>query len=71
MTNAQMAAKLLRNAATFFRALAEQNDTIKQDMDTNARTCDIVADLVEADPTGEVSESKAGEVSESDADTSA
>ncbi|MFQ6019017.1 MAG: hypothetical protein ACE5KF_12590 [Kiloniellaceae bacterium] len=59
MTNAQLAAKLLRNAASFFRALGEQNDAIKEDMDSNARTCDTVADLVESDPTGEVPEAAA------------
>ncbi len=53
-THAQLAAKLLRNAAGFFRALGEQNATIRQDMETNARTCDTVADLVETDPTGVV-----------------
>ncbi len=55
-THAQLAAKLLRNTAGFFRALGEQNATIRQDMETNARTCDAVADLVETDPTGVISD---------------
>ena len=36
-TNAEIAAKLLRDAATFFRHVGEQNDPIKDQMDSNAK----------------------------------
>ncbi|MDH5748211.1 MAG: hypothetical protein OEY85_02765 [Rhodospirillales bacterium] len=52
-TNAQLSANLLRNAATFFRNVGSQNPTIEQQMEKNAHAYDIVADLVEKDPTGE------------------
>ena len=52
--HAQVAAKLLRNAAKFFRDLGGQNPQIKEQMETNARTYDTVANLVETDPGGEM-----------------
>lgn len=52
-TNAEIAAKLLRDAAEFFRHVGEQNDPIKPQMDHNARAFEVVADLVEERPTAE------------------
>lgn len=52
-TNAEIAAKLLRDAAEFFRHVGDQNDPIKPQMDHNARAFEIVADLVEERPTEE------------------
>ena len=52
-TNAEIAAKLLRDAATFFRHVGEQNDPIKDQMDSNAQAYDTVAELVETQPTAE------------------
>ena len=52
MTHAEMAARLLRDAAAFFQNLAEQNPPLKEQMDNNARVFVQVADLVENDPTG-------------------
>lgn len=52
MTHAEMAARLLRDAAAFFQNLAEQNPPLKDQMDNNARVFIQVADLVESDPTG-------------------
>lgn len=49
-TNAEIAAKLLRDAATFFRHVGDQNEPIKAQMDSNARAYEVVADLVEEDP---------------------
>jgi hypothetical protein len=52
-TNAEIAAKLLRDTATFFRHVGEQNDPIKDQMDSNAQAYDTIAELVETEPTAE------------------
>ena len=57
--HAQVAAKLLRNAAKFFRDVAGQNPQLKDQMETNARTYDTVAKLVETDPGGEMPDAPA------------
>ena len=51
-SHAQLAAKLLRDAATFFQTIADQNPPLKEQMDENASVFQQVADLVENDPTG-------------------
>lgn len=51
-SHAQLAAKLLRDAATFFKTISEQNPPLKEQMDENANVFEQVADLVESDPTG-------------------
>jgi uncharacterized protein Yka (UPF0111/DUF47 family) len=51
-THAELAAKLLRGAAKFFRALSEGNPDIREQMLRNADTYEQVADMVERDPTG-------------------
>lgn len=51
-TYSQLAAKLLRDAATFFRNVGLQNEPLKEQMDDNASVYEQVADLVERDPTG-------------------
>lgn len=51
-TYAQLAAKLLRDAATFFRNVGAQNEPLKEQMNDNASVYDQVADLVEKDPGG-------------------
>jgi len=51
VTNAEIAAKLLRDAASFFRHVGNQNDPIKEQMDSNAQAYEAVAELVETDPT--------------------
>lgn len=53
-THSELAAKLLRNAAQFFRDVGGQNGAIKEQMEVNARTYDTVADLVEQNPSGEI-----------------
>ena len=55
-TNAQLAARLLRDAAQFFRTVAAQNETLNDAMNENAKIFDEVAILVETDPTGVVEE---------------
>ncbi len=52
-TNAQLGANLLRNAAKFFRNVGAQNSSIEKQMEKNAAAYDVVAGLVEKDPTGE------------------
>ena len=56
LTHAQLAAKLLRDAALFFRTIGEQNPPLKIQMDENATVFEQVADLTEQDPTGVISE---------------
>jgi len=50
--NAELAAKLLRAASNFFRAIADQNPELKEQMLTNADACELIADRVEVDPLG-------------------
>lgn len=56
ITHAQLASKMLRDAAVFFRTIGEQNQPLKIQMDENARVFEQVADLVEHDPTGVIDE---------------
>lgn len=56
ITHAQLSAKLLRDAATFFRTIGEQNPPLRIQMDENARVFERVAELVDADPTGIIDE---------------
>ncbi len=53
-THAQIAANLLRNAATFFRDLGSENAELHEQMEINARTYDAVADMVEKTPLDEM-----------------
>ncbi|MCI5059679.1 MAG: hypothetical protein MRY79_01260 [Alphaproteobacteria bacterium] len=55
-SHAELAAKLLRDAASFFKTIAEQNPPLKEQMDENADVFQQVADLVEANPTGVIEE---------------
>ena len=50
--NAELAAKLLRAASNFFKAVGEQNPDLKDQMYTNAEACELIADRVEVDPLG-------------------
>lgn len=59
-THAEIAANLLRNAAIFFRDIGGQNPELKEQMEVNARTYDAVADMVQADPHGEMPLSSEG-----------
>lgn len=49
-TLASLAARLLRDAATFFRNVSDQNPALAVQMDANAGTYEGVADLVATDP---------------------
>lgn len=50
--HSDLAAKLLRNAANFYRHVAENNPGAAEALRQSADTCDSVAVLVEQDPTG-------------------
>ncbi len=54
VTHAQLAAKLLRDAAVFFRTVGTQNPPLTQQMEENATVFEQVATLVEKDPTGAI-----------------
>ncbi len=56
ISHAQLAAKLLKDAAAFFRTIGEQNPPLKIQMDENAAVFEQVADLVEHNPTGVIEE---------------
>ena len=56
ITHAQLAAKLLKDAAVFFRTIGEQNPPLKIQMDENANVFEQVAELVEQNPTGVIDE---------------
>lgn len=49
-THARLSARLLRDAATFFLSIADQNPSIQEQMASNATVYGQVADLLEADP---------------------
>ena len=53
-SHAELAARLLRDAAKFFRTLGEQNEPLREQMMENADVFDQVAGLVENDPTGAI-----------------
>lgn len=56
ISHAQLSAKLLRDAAAFFRTIGDQNPPLKIQMDENANVFEQVADLVEQNPTGVITE---------------
>ncbi len=51
-TYVQLASKLLRDAALFFRNVGAQNEPLKEQMNDNASVYEQVADLLEKDPMG-------------------
>lgn len=55
-THAQLAARLLRDAAAFFRTLGEQNPPLAEQMAENSAVFEQVATLVETDPSGRLKE---------------
>lgn len=55
-THAELAARLLKEAAAIFRTMSWPDAEIKERVETFSKLFDRVADLVEKDPTGEVSQ---------------
>ncbi len=53
-THAELSGKLLVDAATFFRTLAEQNDVLNEQMTENADVFDQMSSLITEDPNGDL-----------------
>lgn len=51
-SHVELAIRLLRDAAGFFRNVGEQNRSLKGEMFDNADVYEQVADLLEQDPAG-------------------
>ncbi len=51
-SHCELAARLLKDAAGFFRTLADQNEPIADQMNENANIYDQIGDLVREDPLG-------------------
>jgi hypothetical protein len=54
-THAELSARLLREAAAIFRTMSWPDAEIKERVETFSKLFERVADLVEEDPTAEVS----------------
>lgn len=54
VTHADLAVRLLRDAAGFFRNVAEQNPALAEQMNDNADVYDKVADKLALDPLAEI-----------------
>ena len=65
-SHAEVAAKLLRDAAGFFQTVGEQNPSLKSQMDENANVFTQVAGLVESDPNGELQTDEAPPAGDND-----
>lgn len=57
-SHAELAGRLLRDAAKFFRTIGEQNQALQAQMDENANVFEQVATLVEQDPNGTIEENE-------------
>jgi hypothetical protein len=55
-THTELAARLLRDAAAFFRTVGEQNQPLQEQMSENAEVFEQVAGLLETDPNGSLPE---------------
>ncbi|MGH1374795.1 MAG: hypothetical protein ACRBCK_00485 [Alphaproteobacteria bacterium] len=51
-SHAELSGRLLKDAAGFFRTLADQNEPIRDQMEENANVYDQIGDLVTEDPLG-------------------
>jgi hypothetical protein len=58
LTNADLAARLLRDTARFFRSIAGENPSLRAAFIANADIFEQVADLVEDDPDGEAGDAQ-------------
>lgn len=54
ITHAQLAGRLLRDAASFFKHLADENPTLYDAMQDNAEIYEQAAELIEQSPNGEI-----------------
>ncbi|MGC2854121.1 hypothetical protein ACM64Y_01505 [Novispirillum sp. DQ9] len=53
-TIAQVGSDMLRAAANFFRAVGRENPALTEQMDRNAKAYEDVAELLEQDPSMEI-----------------
>ena len=53
-THAELTAKLLRDAATFFRTLAQHNEPLRVQMNENATVFEQTANFITEQPTGKL-----------------
>ncbi|MBI1301656.1 MAG: hypothetical protein GC137_08370 [Alphaproteobacteria bacterium] len=51
-SHAELTGRLLKDAATFFRTLADQNEPIREQMHENANVYEQIGDLVAREPLG-------------------
>lgn len=61
-THSELAGKLLKDAATFFRTLADQNNDLRQQMTENATVFEQMGDLIINDPNGTLEGTAHGEL---------
>ena len=52
ITNAEMAAIFLRNSAAYLQSVGENNPSVREEMEANANSYELMADRVEDDPLG-------------------
>ncbi len=52
-SHASLTAQLLRGAADYMRSLKPMRPEISETLETDAQTCELVADRVEQDPQGD------------------
>lgn len=55
-THAELASKLLSDAAGFFKTLAEQNEPLKEQMTENATVFEQMAALIAQEPEGKIND---------------
>jgi hypothetical protein len=60
-TYAQLGAKLLRDAATFFRNVGAQNEALREQMNDNAAVYEQVADMLHRNPLAVIGEAERGD----------
>lgn len=61
-THADLAVRLLNEAASFFKTIASQNPDVEKEMTENARVFVQMADLLARQPTGVVDEKTHGQL---------
>lgn len=59
-TYADLGGQLLRDAASFFRTIADQNEPLREQMSANADIFEEVANLLETNPMGNITETELG-----------
>jgi len=61
-THADLASKLLADAATFFKALGEQNSELREQMQENCGVFQQMSDLLAQYPEGQIDDKSHGEL---------